>query len=73
MMSSGGDLLIREMTKAAQRMIVPTVIAAVTGKVAAKKNPEKTTVVEKNVYRTPGSGPDREFTADVRTYEDPGT
>ena len=70
MMNSGGNLLMRQLMKSAQHMILPTVIAAVTGKTAAGGNKDKTTVVEKNVYRAPGM-PDREYTSDVRHYEDP--
>lgn len=66
MFSSGGDLLMRELAKSAQRMIIPTVIAAVTGKMASD---DKTTVVEKNVRETPPGQPDQEYTTDVREYD----
>ena len=69
MFASGGDLLMRELAKTAQRMILPTVIAAVTGKLSS--GGEKKTVIEKNVHKAPGQ-PDREHTTRVREYDDDG-
>ncbi len=61
-MSSSSDLIVRELMKTAQRMIIPTVVAAVTGKMASDN---KTTIVEKDIHKTPGSGPDIEVTKGV--------
>lgn len=69
MFSSGGDLLLRELGKTAQRMIIPTVIAAITGKMASS---DKTTVVEKNIHKTPPGQPDQEYTTSVREYDEDG-
>lgn len=66
-MSSGTDMVMREILKTAQRMILPTIIAAITGKAASDN---KTTVVEKEVHKTPGTGPDVELTKNVTEFED---
>lgn len=65
--SSGSDLLFRELAKAAQHMIIPTVVAAVTGKMASDN---KTTVIEKNVHKTAPGMPDHEVTTGVTQVED---
>lgn len=62
MVSSGSDLLMRELAKAARQMILPTVIAAVTGKMASDN---KTTVVEKHVHKNQTGLPDHEVTTNV--------
>ena len=67
MVSSGTDLLFRELAKAAQQMIIPTVVAAVTGKMASDN---KTTIVEKTVEKTPPGVADREITKGVTQVED---
>lgn len=64
--NSGTNLLFRELAKTAQHMILPTVIAAITGKMSSDN---KTTVVEKEVHRD-GMGPDVEVTKNVKEYED---
>lgn len=64
--SSGGDLLVRELAKAAQHMIIPTVVAAVTGKMASDN---KTTIIEKKVE--PHTG--RERTESVRQFDQNGS
>lgn len=68
-MSSGTDLLMKELMKTAQHMIVPTVVAAVTGKMASDN---KTTIVEKNVHKTPAGMPDREYTTNVTEVDNSG-
>jgi len=67
--SSTSDLIFRELMKTAQHMIIPTVVAAVTGKMASDN---KTTVVEKNVVKTPHGQPDREFTTGVAEFDKDG-
>jgi ElaB/YqjD/DUF883 family membrane-anchored ribosome-binding protein len=69
MFSSSTDILFRELAKAAQNMIIPTVVAAVTGKMASDN---KTTVIEKNVHKAPPGQPDHEYTTDTRTYDKDG-
>jgi len=64
--SSGSDLLMRELMKTAQHMIMPTIVAAITGKMASDK---KTTIVEKNVVKTPAGMPDHEVTTGVTEYD----
>ena len=65
--SSTSDLVFRELAKTAQQMIIPTVVAAITGKMASDN---KTTVVEKNVQKgTPGQ-PDQEYTTGVTEVVD---
>lgn len=66
--SSGSDMLMRELMKTAQHMIIPTVVAAITGKMASDS---KTTVVEKNVVKNNNPGkPDQEYTTSVTEHED---
>lgn len=66
--SSGTDMLFKELLKTAQHMIIPTVVAAVTGKMASDS---KTTVVEKNVVKDNRPGrPDKEYTTGVTEIED---
>lgn len=67
--SSGSDLLMRELLKTAQHMIIPTVVAAITGKMSSDN---KTTVVEKNIHQDPRTGHQAEYTKDVRTYDKDG-
>jgi len=69
MMSSGSDLLFRELAKAAQRMIIPTVVAAVTGKMASDN---KTTVVKQHVHKAPGGRTVSKSTTDVEEFDDDG-
>ena len=64
--NSGTNLLFREMAKAAQSMILPTVIAAITGKMASDN---KTTIVEKTVHKTPPGQSDTEVTRGVTRVE----
>ncbi len=66
MFSSSSDLLMRELMKTAQHMIMPTIVAAITGKMASDK---KTTVVEKNVVKTPAGMPDHEVTTGVTEFD----
>lgn len=67
--ASSKDLLLRELLKTAQHMIIPTVVAAITGKMSSDN---KTTVVEKDVHHDPSTGRRTERTKDVRTYDDNG-
>ncbi len=66
--SSGTDLLLKELMKTAQHMIIPTIVAAVTGKMASDS---KTTIVEKNVVKDNRPGhTDQEFTTGVTEHKD---
>lgn len=67
--SSLGHVLMAQAAKTAQNMIIPTVVAAITGKMASDN---KTTVVEKNVHPTPPGYPDREVTTAITEIDDSG-